>query len=164
MAVCSLPMDIIWNIRMASSIDCIPHGLHNVEVCEYLALRNEFSDWVITTAFYASLHLISSIIFPLEVQQPDGSMKTFNNVDDYKRSKGRSSPDKHTLICNIVSQKCQSEIASKYKWLYDTCRTARYVNYQQLPESAACAKTRMLAIKDYVLRQQQTGNKKSSKT
>jgi hypothetical protein len=137
---------------MASSIDCITHGLHNVEVCDYLSVKREFGDWVITTAFYASLHLISSIIFPLRIPQKNGSELLCNNIDEYKRHKG-GIHSKHTLICDLVFEKCSKDIGEKYKWLYDTCINARYVNYQQGYEIAACARSRMVAVRDYVLKQ-----------
>ncbi|HEV59161.1 MAG TPA: hypothetical protein ENN87_16960 [Phycisphaerales bacterium] len=39
---------------------------HNLDVLAYLALRPEFSDWMVTVAFYAALHAVEAVLWHKE--------------------------------------------------------------------------------------------------
>lgn len=67
---------------MAKSKERFQHGEHNEEVCDLLALNQKFSDWTITTAFYAALHFVSYKIFPF-------SYKADKNIILYPLLKAR---------------------------------------------------------------------------
>lgn len=56
---------------MIKNRDKFSHALHNEAVCNYLELKFEFANWIITTAFYASLQFVSYKIFPFEVPSID---------------------------------------------------------------------------------------------
>ncbi|HCA42575.1 MAG TPA: hypothetical protein DEP28_04900, partial [Bacteroidetes bacterium] len=43
----------------------LDHAEHNEKACQLLFKTNEFNDWVVTTAFYSSLHSVSFKLFPL---------------------------------------------------------------------------------------------------
>jgi methionine synthase II (cobalamin-independent) len=103
------------------------HAEHNEKVCDYLLKSSNFHDWVITTAFYSALHHVQHEIFPLVE-----SGKTYNSINQYyQRSKTKIS--KHDLTITLVKKIIPSAYPY-YKWLYDACMTARYINYKT-PES-----------------------------
>lgn len=41
------------------------HGIHNKDACDSLISGNKYHDWIVTTAFYSSIHLIDTKLFPL---------------------------------------------------------------------------------------------------
>lgn len=57
------------------------HANHNAELCDLLLNNGRFNDWVVTTAFYAALHFVNYILFPLKFQD-----KTFYNFNKYYSS------------------------------------------------------------------------------
>lgn len=40
------------------------HGEHNKCACDELIKGKKYFDWIVTTAFYSSIHYIDSKIFP----------------------------------------------------------------------------------------------------
>ena len=60
---------------MATSSESFSHGVHNEKACDLLELTHNFPDWTITTAFYASLHFVTSKIFPLKYKVKDIKME-----------------------------------------------------------------------------------------
>ncbi len=45
--------------------DNLEYAQHNEKACKYLDKKPEFTDWVITTAFYSALHFVRYKIFPI---------------------------------------------------------------------------------------------------
>jgi len=60
------------------------HGKHNKDVCDKLNLQDELecNDWVVTTAFYSSIHYLDHILFPFT--NTNGA--TFQNINEAHRN------------------------------------------------------------------------------
>lgn len=112
----------------------LEHGRHNEKVFTFLQKDINFIDWMITTSFYSSIHIVDYKIFPLEVNDlKTGKKRNFKTLDEYfnyyKYSSGAISKSRHDLRKDLVGTKCSS-ISSDFKWLKDMCFTARYINYK----------------------------------
>lgn len=115
---------------MKKNEERLNHGLHNETVCDYLELKNEFADWIITTAFYSALQFVSYYVFPIEITDKNGKKRVFGNIDSYYRVNNHNRISKHNLLSDLVYH-WNPKIADEYKWLLDMSMTARYQNYQQ---------------------------------
>jgi hypothetical protein len=134
---------------MSESSESFAHGEHNERVCDLLALQDPpFPDWVITTAFYASLHFVTSKIFPISYPVKDSPNITFRNIAEWQRFKNYSSNKRHELIKNLVGEHC-SVIASEYEWLLSSSMNSRYHSYSHPPEIVNKARDYMKKIKRY---------------
>ena len=122
----------------------LDHALHNEKVCKYLNKKTEYGDWVITTAFYASQHFLSSKIFPLERKK-----QTYNSFDDYcavnRRNKG-----KHAMFSELIED-LVPDVAPLYNHLKNISWTARYVNYEYGREISSLAVQHLGKIKKICL-------------
>jgi hypothetical protein len=134
---------------MGQSEERYNHGLHNEQVCEAISIGNKFPDWTITTAFYASLHFVSSKIFPFKHQpNPNEPAKEILTIEDWQTQKTSTANHRHRLMKELVSQHC-SPISAHYDWLHSLCKLARYHNYQQPPECANRAISYMKTVKKF---------------
>ena len=99
---------------------------HNKELCEYLLKDGNFNDWVITTAFYSSLHFVLYKAFECE----EGLKKKYKDFEDYymKNNFKEYRLSKHAAIKNIAFECLGIEISAEYQNLMDKCHTARYRN------------------------------------
>lgn len=131
---------------MTKSTERLNHALHNETVCDYLDLKPEFADWIITTAFYSSLHFVSHRIFPFEVPAIGGKKTTIHNIDEYSRYNNSKKLTKHELLKNLVGKNC-SDIEADYSWLLDMSMNSRYQNYNHDIRVARKAKSLMGIIK-----------------
>jgi hypothetical protein len=112
-----------------SSIEVFQHGEHNEEVCNLLNTEKKYRDWIITTAFYASLHFVSGKIFPF-VHTINGSNSIeIKSIEEWQRFKNYTSNKRHDLLAELVSRFC-TEISEKYDWLLSTAKTSRYHQFQ----------------------------------
>lgn len=109
------------------------HGERNKTLSSELLTDKKYFDWVITTAFYATIHFVEDKILPCDV-----SGKQCNNIDDVKRA--YSMPGRHASRERLVSEKLHYSIAAKYKWLDDKSRYARYTTYKVTVTEAEKAK------------------------
>lgn len=123
----------------------LQHAKHNEEVCNHLFIVPSYTDWVITTAFYSSLHYVSYKIFPLTVTV-GGSTVTHQTFDSYVAGTPNSAK-KHKVLSELVQQHCPIAL-SRYNQLKDLSWTARYKEYRQTTGLAALAKQRMEEIRD----------------
>lgn len=106
------------------------HAQHNEKVCEILSKLDGCNDWVVTTAFYSALHYVQHEIFP----HNDG-YREYPNFESYyngHRFIGKK-PNRHLVTVDLVRDNLP-ECGKSYKFLYQTCMTARYHNYK-IPES-----------------------------
>jgi hypothetical protein len=103
------------------------HAQHNVKVCKYLNKKEEFSDWVITTAFYSALHFVRYKIFPLKTVNK-GKQVIYNDFEHCYRYDNPMNLPKHEFLVEKVTE-ILPEIAPQYIFLHDTCKNARYINY-----------------------------------
>jgi hypothetical protein len=130
------------------------HAIHNESVCDYLDLKPEFSDWIITSAFYTSLKLASYQIFPFELPSIEGKKTSINSIDDYLLYKRGLEPKKnhkkHELIVDLLNEKCKP-IAQDYEWLLSLSMSSRYKDHLQPREYAIKARSLMQKIKAKVL-------------
>jgi len=101
------------------------HAVHNERACDFLLSSGEFNDWVVTTTFYAALHYVRYELFPLERNNV-----IYNNFEKYfsNISKKENMQSQHKALIRLVETELYS-CAAFYRYLYDQCRTARYVNY-----------------------------------
>lgn len=111
----------------------LDHAEHNEKACQLLFKTNEFNDWVVTTAFYSSLHYVNFKLFPLTKDE-----NKYENLSQYYKTLQLPRPALHNVTIELVSTYIK-HISSFYRWLYDTCRTARYHNYKVDDQTAKMA-------------------------
>jgi hypothetical protein len=137
---------------MAKDNDRLNHARHNEKVCDYLNLKTEFSDWVITTAFYSSLHYVSYKIFPIDVPALGGKPTQLTTLDEYYNYHSLTNKkNKHYALLDLVRKHCVP-ISEDYNWLLDMSMNARYTNYQAIPQVANKAKSLLIKIRNYCCR------------
>lgn len=107
----------------------LQHALHNEKACEHLLAGQDLSDWVVTTAFYASLHFVSYKIFPFSIKSKEGNSIKIENVDQYKNFNSNSNLSRHHHLANLVAKYCPP-IHPDYDRLLSLSMTARYDHYQ----------------------------------
>ena len=102
------------------------HARHNKKVYDHLRDELEYIDWIITTAFYTTLHFVEYKIYPFTIKI--GSQKhKFESTSEYKPYSGKRS--KHGAKIKAVKNNLSScKVA--YKELFDLSMTARYHQYQ----------------------------------
>lgn len=137
---------------MQKNPESLKHASHNEEVCNYLTLKQEYSDWIITTAFYTALHFVSYEIFPftLKGKEQDAKGIIIGSVFQYQHLLGLWRKSRHKITGDLCEKLCP-EIASDYARLYDMSANARYTNYRQPIEVANKSRAILLMIKKYVL-------------
>jgi hypothetical protein len=106
------------------------HAQHNEEVCRILTEKGTCNDWVVTTAFYSSLHYVQHEIFPLTE-----GLREYNTFDNYYNSFpfGGKRPSRHDATIDLVWDN-MPDCGESYQFLFQTCKSARYHNYK-IPES-----------------------------
>lgn len=124
----------------------LEHAQHNEAVCNHLHLDPAYADWVITTAFYASLHYVQYKMFPLN-EVVNGVPITYPTFQSYNMTSVNNAK-KHKDLSLLIKKHC-SPIRSRYDMLKDLSWTARYKNYKQSYKLAQLSKTRMEDIRDY---------------
>lgn len=112
----------------------IDHAKHNESVCNFISHKQDFADWVVTTAFYSAIHFVDHKIFPKSVSTSDGKKFKVKCIDEY-RNITSPTKERHAVRNDLVKSEL-SEISYKFHWLYSTCRTARYINFE-FPEPRA---------------------------
>ena len=133
---------------MSASSESFAHGEHNEKACDLLALNQGFPDWVITTAFYASLHFVTSKIFPFDYSENGSPSVKFTDIASWQKFKNYSSNKRHELIKDLVGVHC-SKVASEYEWLLSSSWNARYHSHSHPPEIVNRARDYMNKIKKH---------------
>jgi len=128
--------------------DNLGYAKHNEKACKYLDKKPEFTDWVITTAFYSALHYVRYKIFPISITSRTGKKLKINDFENYFRVNNPMGLSKHSLLSNLVEEK-HVEIADDYNKLRDISWSARYSNYKYPREVSNDAKKRLDNIKKY---------------
>jgi hypothetical protein len=125
----------------------LKHGEHNENLCDYLLTLDtevKYNDWVVTTAFYASIHFVEHKIFPSKV---DGNeYQTFNEYCDFEHNKQNNKNSKHSLKSKLVGKRIPG-INGQYRWLMDACMNSRYSDYRVSDEKARTSNQIMKVIK-----------------
>ena len=132
------PMKNVYSLKYAR---------HNEKACRYLDKKLEFTDWVITTAFYSSLHYVRYKIFPIQLER-NGKRIQVKNFEQYYRINNPLQRSKHELLSDLVEEK-YTEIAVDYNKLRDISWTARYSNYRYPREISNDAKKSLERIRDF---------------
>lgn len=109
------------------------HGERNKNLSNQLLYSKLYFDWVITTAFYSSIHFVEDHILPCTINE-----KVCKNIDEVKKS--YSMPGRHASRERLVVDKMNHSIGAKYKWLDDKSRYARYTTYKVTVSEAEKAK------------------------
>ena len=108
------------------------HANHNFSVCTYLCKVTDYPDWIITTAFYSSVHHVDDIIFPID-ENLNNKKFTFERIESYARflyeGRHKTRLSLHETRLNLVEEKFNS-IFPLFKGLFDASKCARYTNYK----------------------------------
>lgn len=105
----------------------LQHALHNEAASKFLRAKPEYTDWIITTAFYSALHFVEHFVFPFK-HTVEGKEHTLTAIADYKRL-GKSMKSKHELRNDLVKWKCP-ELEVPYEWLFNSAMSCRYYDYK----------------------------------
>lgn len=108
--------------------EVLDHALHNEEVCDSLNIHKKYTDWIITTAFYASLHFVSYKVFPFKHPIQGHPDKIINTIEEWQSHKSFTSNKRHDLLSQLVSKYCL-DVSEKYDWLLSLAKTSRYHQY-----------------------------------
>lgn len=120
---------------------------HNEKACRYLHSSKVYHDWVITTAFYSSIHYIDACLFPNSYEMSNGNQKNCHSIDDYFL-KNSQVETKHNIRMHLVEEYC-TEIQSSFKWLKEHSSQLRYSNYIATLDEANKAIEYLDEIKQY---------------
>lgn len=124
-----------------SSLD---HANHNVRVCNYLGKKEDYGDWVITSAFYSAVHFVRHLILPCKI----GDTK-YTDFDALCKDHKNMGEGRHGFQRSYV-QIHYPEIDFEYSKLHDMAVISRYRRYNYTREQANTAKGYMQTIKKYV--------------
>lgn len=119
----------------------LEHAEHNEQLCHQLHAEGKWKDWVVTTSFYSALHYIEHRLFPLTVGK-----EIYNTFDDYFPQRVDHTKNKHDARLKLVQERLR-KAHSAYRFLTDTCRTARYYDYNTSPALADAAKLKLAVVK-----------------
>lgn len=118
------------------------HGQRNLKLCLQLLDKGDYLDWVVTTAFYSSVHFVEHALFPLAKKAGLGTHVNFN---DYYQSLPFST-SKHAAKVDLVRTYIRP-VSTAYRELLDDCNNARYIDYNVNPSDAIEAKKKAETIK-----------------
>jgi hypothetical protein len=99
------------------------HGLHNKQLCDELYLQDpvKYNDWVVTTAFYSSIHFIDHALFPCTLGDTE-----FKNINEaHRKVKGDSKHQTRAILLGKLMPLHKSD----YDFLISESQNARYSNY-----------------------------------
>jgi hypothetical protein len=127
--------------------DSLAHANHNCDTHALLAATPGHEDWVVTLAFYASLHFLRHKLFPFEFHQKE----TIYNCDtfDYYYTVLSHRVGKHGAMRALVETQCPRPVSIAYNRLMDMCFNARYNQYDVSKDAADLASARMHLIKEF---------------
>lgn len=155
------PISYLTVIVLSMSLkkyNAFDHATHNLNAHHHIGkAAQKFSDWEITTAFYASLKFFEGSLFPCVHQHPSQNKESdhFDTYNDYKRAYNRfvgGTP--HDCMKHFVKYNTPDEIWIHYEELYDVCYNSRHKNYQIDPKDLQIAKTSLEAIRQYCIKNQ----------
>lgn len=128
------------------------HGDHNRKFVQFISeTSKEFPDWVVTGAFYASMHKVYSVLFPDSYDLLDchNKQKHFDSFEEYWRRQKKAYPEgKHSCTAILVKEKLNN-ISDAFNELKDLCWISRYRNYKTSLDDVDIAKKAMNEIFEY---------------
>jgi len=128
----------------------INHAKHNEQVCNYLNKKPEFSDWIITTAFYAALHYVRHKIIPYVHTDLSGNQKKYDDFETLFDNFKKEQEGRHGFQKRFVEEHLP-KIRYQYQRLHELCQNARYYNYQYTRHDSEKAREYLKIIKDFCL-------------
>lgn len=128
-----------------ANLSNIQQAKHNESTCNYIGKKPEYSDWVVTTAFYSAIHYIRHLLLPMN----EGGL-TYNTFEALFSRKRTSQEGRHGFQSRMV-QAMYAEIRYEYEKLHDMSNNARYLNYAYVREEAMLAKGYLSKIKEFTL-------------
>ncbi len=99
------------------------HAQRNKDLANQLLKEGIYLDWVVTTSFYSSIHFIENNLLPTTIQG-----NTCNELFDVK--KVYKADNLHQTREWLCQEKLTFTTATKYKWLSDNSKNARYTSYK----------------------------------
>lgn len=105
------------------------HGERNEQLCRQLFAQAVYFDWVVTTAFYASLHFVDECIFPWTNDRG----RTYNNIDAVVGQFANCG--RHGTRALLVGQD-HTDISQDYEYLLSNSMTARYKSFKTSAKEA----------------------------
>lgn len=108
-------------------------GERNQELSNILLKGKKYYDWVVTTAFYSSIHYVEDYALPNKIMG-----KECKDILDVKRA--YKMDGRHAARERMAFEKISNQIGARYKWLDDHSRNARYKTYKLQPAEALKAK------------------------
>ncbi len=124
------------------------HAEHNEKACDFLFKDGKYLDWVVTTAFYSALHFVQHEVFPRKI-----GLITYSSFENYYNghfNNVKNKPNRHVATINLVFAEIGDDAGHLYKWLHDTCRTARYRNFNTPPDVAKLSKERLFELRTFM--------------
>jgi len=118
------------------------HGERNKSLSEDLKNGKTYYDWVVTTAFYSSIHFLEDLLLPTTIGACQCS--NINQVKNAYNLRGR-----HIARLKLIQMNEPNDIAVKYKWLDDRSRYSRYITYKVTPAEADKAFQYLTAIEKH---------------
>lgn len=126
----------------------LKHAKHNYTVCEYLYANTKFNDWIVTVAYYSSIHYICYTLFPNSYEDLlNGNITRFDSFNKYCRRLPHGY-SKHRAIEALVTDNIP-EIYDEFKTLKDNCWTARYDDYKIQDEIVTLCYDGMKSISEF---------------
>jgi hypothetical protein len=104
-------------------------GDRNKSLSDKLLNEKTYYDWVITTAFYSSIHYVEDKILPTKINAAE--CKCIAEVKKAYKMNGR-----HEARERLVYEKLGPLIGVRYKWLDDRSRNSRYETFKHQPAEA----------------------------
>lgn len=133
----------------------LQHAEHNEKVFRHLLQNKDFADWIVTTAFYSSLHYVDYKLFPITHTEKKIQVKIVDMESYAVSALNKYGNDKHVCRLKLVQSKLK-EIAFEFNWLYSTCKTARYHDYKFADPDDICKTSEdyLKAIKEFVTKKE----------
>jgi len=108
-------------------------GERNMNLSFKLLDEKQYLDWVVTTAFYSSIHFVEDFILPKKINGLE--CKNISDVKSAYNLNGR-----HSARLKLVYDSLGVSIGAKYQWLDDNSRNSRYTTYKISTAQASKAK------------------------
>lgn len=117
-------------------------GERNKNLSDLLLEGKVYYDWVVTTAFYSSIHIVEDKLLPSTIC--GCQCDCIGEVRKAYKMNGR-----HEARERLVFEKMDSKVAVRYKWLDDRSRYSRYTTYKIQPAEGAKAQEYLNYILKY---------------
>ena len=122
------------------------HGSHNLDLCKILLDDGQYNDWVVTTAFYSSVHFVEHALFPLI----ENGVEYLTYNEYWQINYHPKAITKHDGKKRLVKRYISS-VKNQYRELCDDCMNSRYNDYKVSDYNAAQALKKAKAIKQACL-------------